>query len=97
LIRKEEKMNQKTIGIGYFEEIKTVFSLAEKNLEQEYPNVMKSLQNADYAMYQKLAPYLFYYFLPRQDNLVYPLTASEKHFELVKETLNAKGEEPTWS
>ena len=56
-------MNQKTIGIGYFEEIKTVFSLAEKNLEQEYPNVMKSLQNADYAMYQKLAPYLFYYFL----------------------------------
>ena len=56
-------MNQKTIGIGYFEEIKTVFSLAEGNLEQEYPNVMKSLQNADYTMYQELAPYLFYYFL----------------------------------
>ena len=55
-------MNQKTIRIGYFEEIKTVFSLAEGNLEQEYPNVMKSLQNTDYTMYQKLAPYLFYYF-----------------------------------
>ncbi|KXU01857.1 hypothetical protein SCODD09_00949 [Streptococcus constellatus] len=90
-------MKQKSIGIGYFEEIKTVFSLTEESLEKEYPNVRETLQNADYTMYQRIAPYLFYYFLPRQDNLVYPLTASEKHFELVKETLNAKGEETTWS
>ena len=52
-LEKRKKMNQKTIRIGYFEEIKTVFSFeAEGNLEQEYPNVMKSLQNTDYTMYQ---------------------------------------------